>query len=126
MQQYGRNATPIASAFINKGLFIDSQQTVATISDSSIQTYLTNLLNAGTLLPSNSTIFGVYFPSGMQVTMGSNSSCSNFCGLSQPFHLSDLHADLHDQVRCVSLPGLFGLFADGENPGGHADNYWQP
>jgi hypothetical protein len=78
IQQYGSHAN-IANTLPYLGVTVDSQATVSTISDAQIQSYLATLFTQG-VSPSSSTSYGIYFPPGMQVTMGSSASCSSFCG----------------------------------------------
>jgi hypothetical protein len=84
IQQYGSHGA-IANTLTNFSYFVDSQATAASISDSAIQTYLAGLLNAGKLSTSYTTIYGVYFPAGMKVTMGGQASCTSFCGYHSHF-----------------------------------------
>jgi hypothetical protein len=62
------------------GSYVDSQSTLASITDGQIQSYLASLFTAGKLSANSSTIYGVYFPSGMQIVMGNSASCTAFCG----------------------------------------------
>jgi len=84
IQQYGSTA-PIANGLGNYGAFVDAQATSSRISDSQIQSYLTSLFNAGKVAPSNHIIYGVYFPSGMRVSLQGGSSCTSFCGYHSHF-----------------------------------------
>lgn len=79
IQQYG-STNPISNAFGNFGFFVDSQASSSKISDSQIRSYLSSLFNSGKVSPSNHIIYGVYFPSGMRVTLQGGSSCTSFCG----------------------------------------------
>lgn len=83
IQQYGSHAK-IANTLPYLGVTVDSQATQSTISDSQIQSYLAGLFTHG-VVASASTIYGIYFPSGMQITMGSSASCSSFCGYHNHF-----------------------------------------
>lgn len=87
IQQYGKTDS-IASSLNALGYYVDSRATVSTISDTQIQSYLAGLFAAGTVSPSSSMIYGVYFPAGTTVTLGSSSSCSNFCGYHSHFSYS--------------------------------------
>jgi hypothetical protein len=60
--------------------FIDNQQTQKTISDSNIRSYIASLLSANRFPTSESTVYGVYLPSGMKITAQGGTSCSAFCG----------------------------------------------
>ena len=59
---------------------VDSQATQSSIADSAIQTYLTGFFNAHPGINPANTIFGIYFPHGMQITLQGSASCSAFCG----------------------------------------------
>jgi hypothetical protein len=84
VQQYGsRNA--IAPTLPNLGYRVDTQSASSRISDRGIQNYLTSLFNSGLESPSSSTLFGVYFPHGMKVTLQGGASCSSFCGYHSHF-----------------------------------------
>ena len=96
IQQYGSHSTiantlrqPIAPF----GAFVDAshdlQRTPSSFSDSQIQGYLASLFqNSVTtgVQPSASTIYGIYFPAGMRITIGSGGSCSTFCGYHSVFN----------------------------------------
>lgn len=80
LQQYG-STDAISPTLTFVGDFADNQAKRSSISDSQIRSYLANLFAIGQLTPDEHTVFGVYFPSGMKVSMqpGSN-SCTSFCG----------------------------------------------
>lgn len=88
IQQYGKT-NPIANTLTTTlgalGYYVDAQATKSTISDTQIQQYLAGLFNAGTIPANTSVIYGVYFPAGMTVTLGSSASCTNFCGYHSHF-----------------------------------------
>jgi hypothetical protein len=80
IQQYGKQ-NAIAASLRNWGYFVDSQPTLASISDTTIQSYLQSLFVAGSVQISSSIVYGVYFPPGMSVQLDSaNASCTSFCG----------------------------------------------
>ena len=79
IQQYGSRNT-IAATLGKAPYYLDSQTTAASITDTAIRTYLTNLFNAGTLSASPSTLYAVFFPPGMVVNAGGDLSCQVFCG----------------------------------------------
>jgi hypothetical protein len=61
--------------------FVDTQSTQSRIADSQIRTYIAGLLASGKLgAPNPNTVYGVYFPSGMRVSMTGGQSCTSFCG----------------------------------------------
>jgi hypothetical protein len=84
VQQYGSHA-PIANTLASLGVLVDNQVTKSSISDSSIQGYLASLFNAGKAPPRTDTIYGIYFPPGMRVTLQRSSSCTSFCGYHSHF-----------------------------------------
>ena len=79
IQQYGsRAATPIANTLIKAGVLVDTSHdglTQTTISDTQIRNYLASLFSSSAVPVSSTTIYGVYFPSGMSVTSGGSASC---------------------------------------------------
>jgi hypothetical protein len=85
IQQYG-SRVPIANTLANWGVLVDQQPTQANISDSNLRKYLAGLFNTGKALPSSSTIYGVYLPAGMKVTLQGGGSCSSFCGYHGSFN----------------------------------------
>jgi hypothetical protein len=84
IQQYG-SADPISPALPNLGVHVDRQRTTSRISDSTIQSYLATLFKNGSETPSASTIYGVYFPHGMRISLQGGSSCTSFCGYHSHF-----------------------------------------
>jgi len=88
IQQYGTRA-PIANSIQQFGAYVDTvhdqQTTPSSISDSGLQSYIASLFNAGVLTPSSSIIYGLYLPAGLTVTLGSDASCSTFCGYHSVF-----------------------------------------
>jgi len=84
IQQYGsRNS--ISSSLPNLGYHIDTQATKSRISDSGIQGYLAGLFNSGAETANANTLYGVYFPSGMKISLQGGTSCSAFCGYHSHF-----------------------------------------
>jgi len=101
VQQYGTNAgTPISNTLADWGAFVDSQPTQRSISDSGVRNYLANLFNAGKIAPRNDVIYGVYFPSGMRVTLSGGGSCTSFCGYHSHFAFAGL------QIKYAVFPYL--------------------
>ena len=84
VQQYG-SRNPIAAGIQALGYRIDTQAAASRISDRNIQSYLASLFNSGLETASANTLFGVYFPHGMKVTLQGGSSCSSFCGYHSHF-----------------------------------------
>jgi hypothetical protein len=84
VQQYGsKNA--IAAGIGILGYRVDTQAAASRISDRNIQSYLASLFSSGLETPSSNTLFGVYFPHGMKITLQGGSSCSSFCGYHSHF-----------------------------------------
>jgi hypothetical protein len=84
IQQYGsRNA--ISANLTNLLYRVDTQATTSKISDRGIQSYLAGLFSSGAETPSANTLFGVYFPHGMRITLQGGASCSSFCGYHSHF-----------------------------------------
>jgi hypothetical protein len=79
IQQYGTH-NAISNRLGNWGYLIDTKKTASSITDSAIRRYIVALFDADRMTPSVNTIYGVYFPAGMTVTMSGGSSCNTFCG----------------------------------------------
>ena len=77
--QYGTR-DPIATILVPIGDYVDTRATANSISDSKIKTYLTSLFNSGVVTVAENNVYGVYFPSGMKITLQGGTSCSSFCG----------------------------------------------
>jgi len=101
IQQYGTTAS-ISSALENPTPIIDRKASQKSIADSKIQSYLAGLFNAGTLNPQSNLVYGVYFPSGMKVTLAGGASCSTFCG----YHSHFTYSGTGQQVKYAVFPYL--------------------
>ncbi len=101
IQQYGSHAA-ISPALGNASPLTDNQPSQRSIGDSKIQSYLAGLFNSGKLSPDANTIYGVYFPSGMKITLSGGSSCSSFCGYHSHFTYSGTGA----QIKYAVFPYL--------------------
>lgn len=95
IQQYGSRWSPtnnaIASPLTNVGAYADPANSTtppANITDAQIQSYLAALFNSGKITPDANVIYGVYFPAGTTVQLGSAASCSSFCGYHSVFSYS--------------------------------------
>lgn len=99
IQQYGSQA-PIASTLTNWGVFVDTKATQSSISDSKLRSYIAGLFNAGKVQARNDTIYGVYLPPGMKVTLQGGTSCSSFCGYHGHFSYGGL------QIKYAAFPYL--------------------
>ena len=78
-------ANTISSSLPYLGAHVDAKATQRRISDSSIQSYLASLFNAGSETPNTSVLYGVYFPAGMKIALQGGTSCSSFCGYHSHF-----------------------------------------
>jgi len=58
---------------------VDTQPAQSTISDSKVQSYVAGLFTRGVKADS-STLYAVYFPAGMKISLQGGVSCSSFCG----------------------------------------------
>jgi hypothetical protein len=79
IQQYG-TANAISPMVAWAGELIDAQPTQSMISDSKVQNYLASLFNSTRVGADVNTLYGVYFPSGMRISLQGGVSCSSFCG----------------------------------------------
>jgi hypothetical protein len=84
IQQYG-SSNPIANTLPNAGFRVDTQASKGRITDGAIQSYLAGLFGSGAESPSENTVFGVYFPTGMRIALQGGTSCSSFCGYHSHF-----------------------------------------
>lgn len=80
VQQYGTSVSGIASTLKQVASLVDNKNAVSRYADSQIQSYLTGLFNARKATPSGSTLYGIYFPSGMRICLQGGCSCTSFCG----------------------------------------------
>jgi hypothetical protein len=109
VQQYG-SSNSISPSLVNDSYHVDGQRTTFRISDSQIQSYLASLFNNGIEKASASTIYGVYFPHGMRVSLQGGSSCTSFCGYHSHFTYNGqlIKYAVFPYADCsgCSLPGL--------------------
>jgi len=82
IHQYGTSGTPIAFAIGNGGAFVDTTPPKGSrFSDSQVRSYLAGLFDSGKITsPDPDTIYGIYFPSGVKISLQGGTSCSSFCG----------------------------------------------
>jgi hypothetical protein len=110
VQQYGTTKS-ISPALRNLGFLLDTQSTATTIDDAAIRAYLAGLFAGGRLSASTSVVYSVFFPPGMEVTAGSDASCSAFCGYHSYFTYQGLPIKyavfpfLNSACAGCSLPG---------------------
>lgn len=103
VQQYGSHASiapTLTNANTTYGFFVDTKPTQSSISDSKIQSYLAGLFQSGKVVPSSNTIYGIYFPPRMKITLSGGTSCSSFCGYHNHFTYNGL------QIKYASFPYL--------------------
>lgn len=101
IQQYGSHAH-ISNTLPALTPYVDTNSIQSTISDSNIQTYLAGLF-ATRLTPASNTIYGIFFPAGMQITSGSSSSCTSFCGYHSVFTYTN-SANQSFQIKYAVFP----------------------
>lgn len=77
VQQYGPS---ISSTVKNWGVYVATQPSKSSVSDSGVRNFIAGLFNKGEVPAATNIIYGVYLPQGMKVTMSGGSSCSTFCG----------------------------------------------
>jgi hypothetical protein len=77
IQQYSAHDT--ISSLLPSDTLVDTQASKSVIRDRDIQSYLSGLFQSGRLNASTSTLYGIYFPPGMNVSL-QGMSCSSFCG----------------------------------------------
>jgi len=108
VQQYGA-ADAISPILAYAGDFVDARGRQSSFSDSKVRSYLAGLFNSGVVTADEHTIYGVYFPSGMRITLQGGSSCSSFCGYHGNFVYNgqDIKYAVFPYTNCLacSLPG---------------------
>ncbi|HJZ73575.1 MAG TPA: hypothetical protein VKE51_17655 [Vicinamibacterales bacterium] len=106
--QYGA-ADAISPVLAWAGDFVDSRAPQGSFSDSKVRSYIASLFNSGVVAADASTVYGVYFPSGMKITMQGGASCSAFCGYHGHFAYNgkDIKYAVfpYTDCRACSLPG---------------------
>jgi hypothetical protein len=111
----GHDPVPTAAPSLF-GPFTDSQAAPASISDSQIQQYLAGLFtNSATtgVVPQSNVLYGVYFPHGVTVKLGTAASCSNFCG----YHSSFNYNGTIIKYAVFPFPDCSGCSLTGLQPG---------
>jgi hypothetical protein len=107
--QYGSGTTPISVTFSSAGAYVDSQLAAKSISDSKIQSYLAGFFQRNLAVPSSSVIYGIYFPSGMKISLQGGTSCSAFCGYHGHFNYNGTDVKYavfpYTDCRACSMPG---------------------
>ena len=106
--QYSATDT-ISPVLAYAGDFVDSRATQSSFSDTKVRNYIAGLFNGGFVRPDPNTIFGVYFPAGMRITLQGGASCSSFCGYHGHFAYNgqDIKYAVFPYTNCAacSLPG---------------------
>ncbi len=82
--QYG-STNPIANTLPSLLSVVDNKTASTRISDSGIQSYLATVFDRGLATASANTVYGVYFPHGMKISLQGGSSCTSFCGYHSHF-----------------------------------------
>ena len=107
VQQYDSTITSTVPLW---GFKVASERTKSSISDSGIRSFITGLFNSRAVAASSNTIYGVYLPPGMKVTMSGGASCSTFCGYHGHFNYGgvDIRYAVFPYLNCnaCSLSGL--------------------
>jgi hypothetical protein len=107
--QYG-STNPIANALPTIASVVDTKATSRSISDSGIQNYLTTVFSRGLATASANTVYGVYFPHGMKVSLQGGTSCSAFCGYHSHFTYNNIVIKYavfpYTDCRACSVSGL--------------------
>jgi hypothetical protein len=108
IQQYGTNDTILALLRF-AGELVDTRPPQNTFSDAKVRNYLAGLFNSARITPDPDTIYGVYFPSGMRISLQGGTSCSAFCGYHGNFAYNgqDIKYAVfpYTDCRACSLPG---------------------
>jgi hypothetical protein len=108
VQQFG-SSDAISPVLFWGGDLVDSKATQFSISDSKIKSYLAGLFNAGRVAADTTTVYGIYFPSGMRITSQGGGSCTSFCGYHGNFTYNgqDIKYAVFPYANCrgCSLPG---------------------
>jgi hypothetical protein len=108
VQQYGNAATnPL---LVWGGDYVDlSSPGGNTLSDSKVRSYLASLFGTPIGAPDPQRIYGIYFPSGVKITLQGGASCSSFCGYHGHFsyHGTDVKYAVfpYTDCRACSMPG---------------------
>ena len=108
VQQYGTAASN--ALLVLAGDYVDPAPPAGnTLSDSKVQSYLAGLFNAGKIAANDYTIYGIYFPSGMRITLQGGASCSSFCGYHGHFSYQGNQIKYavfpYTDCRACSMPG---------------------
>lgn len=84
IQQYG-SSNAISASLPNLGQLVDTKSTSSRITNSGVQSYLATVFNRGLATASANTVYGVYFPHGMKISLQGGASCTSFCGYHSHF-----------------------------------------
>ncbi|HKW00524.1 MAG TPA: hypothetical protein VJN96_11905 [Vicinamibacterales bacterium] len=98
IQQYG-SSDAIANSLFNRSDVVDTRATTGMIKDSGIRSYLKTLFDTHKVIVDPDTVYGIYFPPGMKVSL-QGTSCSQFCGYHSHFTYNGL------QIRYAAFPYL--------------------
>jgi len=107
--QYGSSNT-ISATLPSANSIVDTQGTASRITDSGVQQYLATVFNRHLATASASTVYGVYFPHGMKISLQGGTSCSAFCGYHSHFSYNGLLIKYavfpYTDCRACSISGL--------------------
>ena len=102
-------ADTISPVLAFAGDYVDSRAAQSSFSDAKIKSYIASLFSSGVVTPDPNTIFGMYFPAGMRITLQGGASCSSFCGYHGHFAYNgqDIKYAVFPYTNCAacSLPG---------------------
>jgi hypothetical protein len=109
VQQYVVAADTISPVLLWAGDLVDGQAKQGAFSDSKVRNYLAGLFNSGKVLANADTVYGMYFPAGMKITLQGGTSCSSFCGYHGDFTYLGQNIKYavfpYTDCRACSLPG---------------------
>jgi hypothetical protein len=109
LSEYDVSGFSVGHGALAGSLTMTSADPAGTVDDSSIQAFLQAQIAAKTIpMPSPNTLYFVYLPPGVVVTLGSSQSCQTFCGY---------HDQINGQIFYGVMPypgcaGCLGSLAD--------------
>lgn len=90
---------------------LKEKNTPSTVTDAQLQHLLAQYIGAGSLpKPDSETVFVLFLPDGVSVTLGQDSSCTTFCGYHDYFMLSDGTTVYYAVLPFPSCAGCLGPF----------------
>ena len=107
--QYG-SSNSIANTLPLVPSVVDTQGGTSRITDGGVQNYLTTVFSRGLAKPDANTVYGVYFPHGMKISLQGGTSCSAFCGYHSHFSYGGIVIKYavfpYTDCRACSISGL--------------------